>query len=79
MFNYDYTLEEGGVESSAETNQQVPLRLEPGLHYQSFCDHSRNFAGQILSFKRICRKFLREMTHCLVLSRFPQTYFTNPL
>ena len=23
MFNYDYTLEEGGVESSAETNQQV--------------------------------------------------------
>ena len=25
MFNYDYTLEEGGVESSAETNQQVSL------------------------------------------------------
>lgn len=23
MFNYDYTLEEGGVESSSETNQQV--------------------------------------------------------
>jgi hypothetical protein len=28
MFNYDYTLEEGGVESSAETNQQVPLSLD---------------------------------------------------
>lgn len=25
VFNYDYTLEEGGVESSAETNQQVSL------------------------------------------------------
>ena len=28
MFNYDYTLEEGGVESSSETNQQVILHFD---------------------------------------------------
>ena len=28
LFNYDYTLDESGVEKSAETNQQVRIKKE---------------------------------------------------
>jgi hypothetical protein len=40
--------------------------LKAGLHYQSFCDHSRNFAAQVNSkFWRICKKCLRKPIQCL--------------
>ena len=40
------------------------MGIEPGLHYQSFCDHSRNFAEVNSAFWRICKKCLKEMTRC---------------
>jgi hypothetical protein len=43
--------------------------LKAGLHYQSFCDHSRNFAAQVNStFWRICKKCLRKLIQCLTMS-----------
>jgi hypothetical protein len=52
-----------------KTNQQnkstFPAQgVKPGLHYQSFCDHSRNFASVNSKFWRICRKCLRKLTEC---------------
>ena len=54
------------------------LRLKFGLHYQSFSDHSRNFAEINSTFCKIGKKCLRELTQCLTLSQFPQTFLTNP-
>jgi hypothetical protein len=33
--------------------------LKAGLHYQSFCDHSRNFASEYFIFWMICKKCLK--------------------
>jgi hypothetical protein len=51
-----------------------------GLHlvYQRFCDHGRNVAWVNSRFCRICNKCLRELTQCLTLSHFAQTFLTNP-
>ena len=40
--------------------------IKAGLHYyQSFCDHSRNFALVNSEIWTICKKqFLRELTQC---------------
>jgi hypothetical protein len=44
--------------------------LTHGLHdYQSFCDHSRNFAWVNSKFWRICKKCLKELTQCLTTPR----------
>ena len=32
LFSYDYTLEEGGVEKSSQSNQQVLVVLTPPIH-----------------------------------------------
>jgi hypothetical protein len=45
-----------------------------GLHYQSFCDHSRNFAW-------VNSEGLLEGTDLVLfktLSQYPQTFLTNP-
>jgi hypothetical protein len=39
---------------------------------------SRNFALVNSKFWRICKKCFRELTQCLPLSEFPQTFLTNP-
>jgi hypothetical protein len=35
--------------------------IKTGLHYQSFCDHSRNFAQINSKFWKICKKCLGEL------------------
>ncbi len=37
------------------------IGIKPGLHYQSFCGHSRNFAYGSSKFERICTKSLRDL------------------
>jgi hypothetical protein len=56
----------------------LPANVKLDLHYQSFCDHCRNFASINSKFWRIWKKCLRELTQCLTLSQFPQTFLTNP-
>jgi hypothetical protein len=53
-------------------------KLKPGSHYQSSCSHSRNFAWVNSKFWRICKKCLMELTSCLTLSPFLQTFLANP-
>jgi hypothetical protein len=43
------------------------------VHYQSFCDGSRNFSSVNSKFWRICKKCFRELTIV-----FPQSFLTNP-
>jgi hypothetical protein len=45
-------------------------RSKAYLHCPSFCDHSRNFACVNSKIKRICKKFLGELTQCLTVSQF---------
>ena len=49
-----------------------------GLHYQSFCDHSRNFAQVNSKFRRICKICLKKLTQCLTLEfTYAKCYFAN--
>jgi hypothetical protein len=48
------------------------LGLKTGLHYQSFCDHSRNFAWVILSFERFVRNVWRIGTDSLLIQKLCQ-------
>ena len=54
----------------------LPSHYKAGLHQQSFCDHSRNFAKVKSKFWRICKKCLGELTRS-TLSKFLQTFLTN--
>jgi hypothetical protein len=57
-----------GSELRGENCNKFIWRVKVGLHYQSFCDHSRNFAWVNSKFWRICKKCLRELTRCLTQS-----------
>jgi hypothetical protein len=46
----------------ADAKNTTIYSLKPGFHYQSFCDHSRNFAKVNSTFWRICKKYLREIS-----------------
>lgn len=48
--------------------------IKAGLHYQSFCDHSRNFGKVNSKFWKICKKSLMQLSQYLTLSHFPQTF-----
>ncbi len=66
------------LSSNLPGNLNLP-KLKAGLKYQSFCDHSGNFAYVNFRFCRICKKYLRKLNQCLTLpSKFPQTFLTNP-
>jgi hypothetical protein len=54
------------MESNSRTDK---MHLNPSLHYQSYCEHSRNFASVNFKFWRICKKCLRELTWCLLVTR----------
>jgi hypothetical protein len=48
------------------------------IHYHNFYEHSRNFASVNYKFWKICKISLRELTWCLTMSQFAQTFLTNP-
>ena len=52
-----------------EPSPHYDASIKPGLHYQSFCDHSSNFAW-------VNEGFVRMGTDSL-LTHFPQTFLTN--
>ena len=33
-----------GIDAKSFTTRYIPTKVKAGLHYQSFCDHSWNFA-----------------------------------
>ena len=48
----------------ARRENSAKASLKASLHYQSFCDHSRNFASVNSKFGKICKKCLRKLTQC---------------